>query len=103
MPYLNGEEKALLAPITDAMFRHHKLVSTKGRINYLIHMLVMCRLFEVEKFSYSTVSEAIDAVVDAAAELRRRLLDPYEDGAIEKNGDVIHPLILKKLFGKKKK
>ncbi len=34
------------------------------------------------------MSEKIDAVHDAEAELRRRVLDPYEDIKIFENGDV---------------
>ena len=40
------------------------------------------------KISYTQISEWIDGVDGAENELRRRLLDPYEDLKIEENGDV---------------
>jgi len=103
MPYISKEEREILAPITDVIFRNYKLISRKGRLNYLICMLAMARLFELQLVNYDNVSEMVDAVHDAEAELRRRLLDKYEDLAILRNGDVFHPLILKKIFEGKKK
>jgi len=38
--------------------------------------------------SYQNLSDVIAALNDSAEEIRRRLLIPYEDKAIEKNGDL---------------
>ena len=60
---------------------------TKGALNYFVSRVavgVCCN----KGLSYSTVSDAISALRDAADEIQRRLLGPYEDKAIEKNGDL---------------
>jgi hypothetical protein len=56
-------------------------------LNYAICEIVG-RLILENNLSYTKMSEWIDAVHDAEAELRRRLLDPYEDIKIFENGDV---------------
>ena len=55
---------------------------------------MVCRLFMLvfvtrkKSVGYTELSDAIAVFGDIQHELRRRLLDPYEDEAIEKNGDV---------------
>lgn len=53
-----------------------------------------------EKVGYDLISRAISGLEEAAAELRRRLLGPREDVAIEKNGDV-YPAWLLEAVGAK--
>lgn len=63
------------------------LPNAKGDLNYIITYLVKRYLAE-HGVSYFTASAMIDAVHDAECELRRRVLDPYEDKKIKENGDV---------------
>ena len=63
------------------------LIESKGDINYVICELI-ARIILRDGISYTRMSERIDAVHDAECELRRRLLDPYEDLKIIENGDV---------------
>ena len=58
---------------------------TGGAFNYFV-----CRLF-MNVFNpkgYTDISDALGHLVSAERELRRRVLNPYEDNAAIKNGDV---------------
>lgn len=59
----------------------------KGAFNYFVSRL-FCHVFETHKAGYTQLSDAIAVLGDMQHEMRRRLLDPYEDKAIEKNGDL---------------
>lgn len=84
MPYIEDKDKREMSPaIADLVMWIH----SKGDLNYAICELVG-RLISENALSYTKMSEWIDAVHDAEAELRRRLLDPYEDIKIFENGDV---------------
>jgi len=92
MPYLNtdqkaefevhGEIKVLVAYITSL-----SLKDFKGALNYL-NFLIARTYLKVVGNSYYNISTVVNAVEDSAKELRRRLLDPYEDKKIKQNGDV---------------
>jgi len=84
MPYIAEEGRpALNIPIQNLA----ELIESKGDLNYVICELVG-ELILKTKISYTQISEWIDAVDGAENELRRRLLDPYEDIKIFDNGDV---------------
>jgi len=84
MPYIaEAERPALNIPIQNLA----ELIESKGDLNYVISELVG-QLILKTKISYTQISEWIDAVDGAENELRRRLLDPYEDLKIDENGDV---------------
>ncbi len=84
MPYIKDKDKDEMA---DAINDLGMFIESKGDLNYAICELVG-KFILSGKVSYTEMSEKIDAVHDAEAELRRRLLDPYEDLKIIQNGDV---------------
>jgi predicted translin family RNA/ssDNA-binding protein len=84
MPYIPDKEKY---EMHDAINDLEMFITTKGDLNYAICELVG-RLILNGKISYTKMSEWIDGVHDAEGELRRRLLDKYEDKKIYDNGDV---------------
>jgi len=58
-----------------------------GDFNYVVTRI--CQTFlELKGESYATYNELIGALECAKLELYRRKIGPYEDKAIEKNGDV---------------
>jgi hypothetical protein len=86
MPYIGKKEKALIdagSPPT-----------TKGELNYKLTLEAIAYLMRQEKVGYGTISETIAALTDAAEEMRRRLLNPYEDIKIAENGDVYPEALL---------
>jgi hypothetical protein len=84
MPYI---EKYKRLPIDRILKELVLLINSKGDLNYTICELIG-QLILNTKISYTQISEWIDTLPDAEAELRRRLLDPYEDLKINENGDV---------------
>lgn len=84
MPYTQQKDRD---PIFDPLEIIINNIKTKGDLNFTICELVG-RLILKFGIGYSKMSELIDALPDAEAELRRRLLNPYEDVKIKENGDV---------------
>jgi hypothetical protein len=84
MPYIIDRDKKDMDEAIDYLFR---FLDTKGNLNYGICELVGRVILETG-ISYTNISEKIDAVHDAETELRRRLLDAYEDIKMVQNGDV---------------
>jgi len=61
----------------------------KGDCNYIISRIVAGVFKEVEgRWRYTSVGDAIDTFECAKLEFYRRIGAPYEDLAIEKNGDI---------------
>jgi len=85
MPYITEPEKREMA---DAINDLSMFIESKGDLNYAICELVGRCLIDSGNLTYTGISEHIDTVHDAEAELRRRLLAPYEDLKIKENGDV---------------
>ena len=86
MPYTKKEDREKFEP---ALSELRKLMGdgiTKGDLTYLVYALGL-EYFK-GKVSYTNISTAISSLIDAAEELRRRHLNPYEDKKIEENGDV---------------
>jgi len=84
MPYIPDKYKEEMADAINELFM---FIESKGDLNYAICELVGKVILETG-VSYTNMSEKIDAVHDAETELRRRLLDAYEDIKIFENGDV---------------
>ena len=59
-----------------------------GIANYVITRLVNLTMKPYSGWSYASLSKALAVFRDAEAEMRRRLLDMYEDKAIQRNGDI---------------
>lgn len=84
MPYIPDKEKYEMSNCIEHL---QSFIESKGDLNYAICELVG-RLIIDDTISYTKMSEWIDAVHNAETELRRRLLNPYEDIKILENGDV---------------
>ncbi|MBI2045477.1 hypothetical protein HYT23_05440 [Candidatus Pacearchaeota archaeon] len=87
MPYIPVEEKMKYEPM---LFRLRALINEKtpkGDLTYLVYALGLG--FFKGRESYTRISAAISCLQDAAEELRRRYLNPYEDERIKENGDVL--------------
>ena len=89
MPYLKRKDKDLV----DA----GATPSTSGELNYKITMTALDYL-QHKPLNYATLNEIYGAMQLAAAEFKRRLIDPYENRKIAENGDVYPPSLLAKLY-----
>ena len=85
MPYT--EERSRV-PQYDNLEELSREIKTKGDLNHAICELTALLMLKTGGMGYTNVSEWVDAVGGAHDELRRRLLDPYEDVVKKENGDV---------------
>ncbi|MBI2043691.1 hypothetical protein HYT25_04860 [Candidatus Pacearchaeota archaeon] len=87
MPYITQGDKNKYESILRTLRNLINKDTKKGELTYLVYALGL-EFFKGRK-SYTNISTAISSLQDAAEELRRRHLNPYEDRKIEENGDVI--------------
>lgn len=87
MPYIPHERRVALDVIIDGLVKRLKELPDlkRGDLNYTVTRLVLETL---NKDSYHSLSDCVSVLRDAADEIARRLLGPYEDTAIQKNGDM---------------
>lgn len=85
MPYTREERRKLqYRPIEELV----DTIQDKGDLNHAICELAALLMAKTGGMGYPNVSNWIDGVQGARDELKRRLLDPYEDIKIIENGDV---------------
>lgn len=61
--------------------------ATPGELNYAITMVIK-RYLQVKGKTYTTINDIVGALEGAKLEFYRRVVEDYEDGKIEANGDV---------------
>lgn len=84
MPYIQKNRRKTL----DSCFLTLYLeIETKGELTYCLYRIVKDYI-KMKGKSYQNISEAISSVADTEHELRRRVLNPYEDKKIKENGDI---------------
>ncbi len=84
MPYISPEKRPDMNKVVEVM----KVVGVKadGDLNYILFKY--CK--EAVPSSYNSIKNFLGELDECRAEIRRRLLAPYEDMKIEQNGDVSH-------------
>lgn len=96
MPYIRPERREDLDPMVDALAAKLREMScVRGDLNYVVTQLVLSALKPESGWSYHSLSDTISVLRDAADEIARRMLGPYEDKAVIKNGDcsVFSPVV----------
>ena len=87
MPYVPEDQRKRFEPETSKLKRKLELICRpKGTLTYLVYSLGVSYFKGRE--SYTSISDSISALNDAAEEIRRRYLNPYEDKKRGINGDV---------------
>ena len=82
MPYIKKERRAELQEILTAMKAAG--VCADGDLNYILYKY--CK--EEVQPSYNNFKNYCGELRQCATEIERRLMAPYEDSAMERNGDV---------------
>jgi hypothetical protein len=100
MPYVDRRVRSEFDPYIRRLLEFVKERGvTTGELNYLVTRLMIASLDCVAqgtaKFHYGDLSATHAAVVDAAGEFKRRLLDPYENAICSLNGDLYDALVAK--------
>lgn len=78
MPYIVLEDRTPL--------ERDFLPSSAGELNFAVSAL--CRDYLGDSYRYADINEVVGALECAKLELYRRIAVPYENTAIEKNGDI---------------
>ena len=81
MPYIKQDRRHELAPVLNAMCQAD--VKADGDLNYILfaYAKTVC-------FNYNGFKNYLGELAEAGAEIRRRLLAPYEDSKMRGNGDI---------------
>lgn len=85
MPYLREAQREYFTDLLRAL--EHSHIADGGELNFLIAMLVK-QFLDTHPLRYETFNTVIGALEAEKLEIYRRLVAPYEDKAIERNGDV---------------
>lgn len=100
MPYVNKKDREHIEGLNKERLSGNQILDlvtalrsvpsgkTKGAVNYTVSRLVAAAMRPEEGWSYTSLSEAIGVLRDAAGEMQRRLMNPYESAAIRKYGDI---------------
>jgi len=83
MPYIKQEDRAQMDDVVSKMIRCK--AEPDGRLNYVLFKLCYHGVVP----SYRNYKNFIGELNECVAEIRRRLLAPYEDKKIIDNGDVL--------------
>jgi len=87
MPYITQERRKLLDPNIEALQKHlSELGGNEGDMNYVISRLIGSAFLNDTK--YRMIARITGVLDNVKTEFYRRLGVPYENEAIEKNGDV---------------
>lgn len=91
MPYTKKEARAktkdLIGQIVEVI-RQYPDVEVDGEVNFAISTLVATAFRPTTGWRYHWLHRAHGVFATAGAEFYRRLVAPYEDRCIEKNGDI---------------
>lgn len=82
MPYIKPEDRAKMDSLVALMVSYG--VQPDGHLNYILYKF--CK--HSVKPSYNNYKNYIGELEECIAEIRRRMLGPYEDTKIQENGDV---------------
>jgi hypothetical protein len=93
MPYINQKDRKFIDPAVDYLVENMleldgQDIVPAGFANYIITSIIARSMRPASGWTYSSLSRALAVFHDAEAEMRRRLLDPYENTAIRNNGDI---------------
>ena len=84
MPYIKSERRR---EFDNCLSTLGIKIQNKGELNYCVSIL-MAWYVSKHGESYQTLSDAKNALTDAASEFERRRMFPYEDLKREENGDL---------------
>jgi hypothetical protein len=93
MPYIKPMTRLVLDSAIDRLVEDLLEVTGQdpapaGFVNYAVTRIVARAMRPSVGWSYASLSRALAVLRDAEAEMRRRLLDPYEDNVAHQNGDI---------------
>ncbi len=92
MPYITKDlRRKFKSPLEDliAQVREQEPSKQDGCLNYIVSELVARSIKPSSGWRYNLIHRAYGVFMAAGAEFYRRIAVPYEDKAIENNGDIV--------------
>lgn len=92
MPYIKEQDKVQVVANLDRLIENIKefpLEEREGVVNYVISTVVASSLKPDTGWRYKWLNRAMGVLTCATQEFYRRLVAPYEDNCIKKNGDIL--------------
>jgi len=86
LPYIKEEDKKRFEKVTEELRRSPP--TSPGDLNYLFSMISKYYLESRGEIRYQYLNDVLGALNGASLEFNRRVVAPYEDLAIKKNGDI---------------
>ena len=86
MPYIKYEDRIQYGPALLTLLRLLKS-QPKGHLTYCLSVIAKDWITQ-DVPNYQRISDGLAALADSEAELRRTVLNPYEDKKIQENGDI---------------
>lgn len=87
MPYILNKHREKYNECLKLIENNLEGVVNKGELTYLFYAIGV-KYINIQGASYNNISNAISCLNDAAEELRRRKLNPYEDIKLYENGGI---------------
>jgi hypothetical protein len=87
MPYIKQEDREKFENSLNLLKKDICSDDSKGELTYILYSISLEWIKKKGK-SYTSISSGISSLIDAAEELRRRELNPYEDVKLKENGDI---------------
>jgi len=88
MPYITQEDRDRIQESVDCCPSQFGIVArSAGELNYVLTSIIV-EYLEENGLSYATCNEIMGVLDCARQEFYRRVVTPYEDKAIKRNGDV---------------
>lgn len=82
MPYIKPENRPQMDKVVEAMVEAN--VQANGDLNYILYKYCKENVLD----SYGNLKNYCGELIQCATEIERRILGPYEDECIKRNGDV---------------
>jgi len=84
MPYIKRDRRKCLEVYLEVLTQN---VENKGELTYCVYKLGV-EYLKNHSLNYQNISDICASMRDAEYEIRRRILNPYEDKKIKENGDI---------------
>lgn len=88
MPYIKEKDREQYDWVVEALADMLTASGVAGNLNYVLFKLIVEMRKREECLSYQQISRFLAELNECSHEIRRRILQPYEDEKIYGNGDV---------------
>jgi len=89
MPYIKQGTRLIFNKAIESLAKLLRENPDVGNVNYCITRLVLIAGRPSTGWNYASLHDVVGVLDDAKSEIRRRIMDPYENYKGELNGDIL--------------